>query len=70
MATAKEFRARIVEIAHEVIQAEPTNVDARARSFIARLSGSMVFHGEKAAEIALRKVLGMDIPPNGPADGA
>jgi hypothetical protein len=68
MATAKAFRRSILECAKEAMEAEPTDINARARSFTARLSGSMGFHEELDIETALRELLGLDT--NLPTDGA
>lgn len=53
MATAKVLRCLILSCAAEAAAADPTNIDRRARNFIARLSGAMEFHKEHELEQAL-----------------
>lgn len=56
MATVTAIRNAILECAQAATQAEPSNVEARLHSFIARLSGSMDFHGEHELDTALWKL--------------
>jgi hypothetical protein len=63
MATAKVIRERIVAIAAEALEREPTDTNQRARCFLAMLSGTMEPHGETAIADALWSMLSNDENP-------
>ncbi|MFC5548172.1 hypothetical protein [Massilia aerilata] len=71
MATAKQLRATIVEIADSVSQDQNAPSGVRAIAFAARLAGSMVSLGYADADAALMRMLGMTASVTGkPVDGA
>lgn len=57
MTTAAKLRDTILRCAREAIQAEPTCVDDRLHSFIAKMSGSMEVMGERELDESLWKLL-------------
>jgi len=63
MTTVTQMRKALLSCASQASQAEPSDIDARARSFIARLAGSMVSLGETALERALDQLLGIGAGP-------
>jgi hypothetical protein len=70
MATAKQIRDAIVRVAARAHAEHPTDIDARARCFVARLSGSMDCFGEATVDSALWGLLSNDPAPRQPVDGA
>lgn len=56
MATAAQIRKSIIEIAQAATKAEPSNVEARLQSFIARLSARMEHIGEPDLDKTLWKL--------------
>lgn len=67
MATAKDIRTALVLSASGAMRDEPSNLEMRARMFIARLCGSMSAMGDEEMAAELRAVLGR---PRAPSDGA
>lgn len=70
MASARQLRDKIIEIAKRSQKLHPTNVDARAVCFIARLSGAMQVLAEFELDNALWGLVTTEQPPNKPTDGA
>lgn len=58
MATAKDIRTALALSASGAIRDEPSDLDMRARMFIARLCGSMSAIGDEELADELRIVLG------------
>ncbi|MDK6078947.1 hypothetical protein [Massilia varians] len=57
MTTAAKLRDTILRCAREAIQAEPSSVEFRLHSFIAKMSGSMEVMGERELDESLWKLL-------------
>ena len=57
MTTAAQLRAAIFSAAENALTTEPADLDARARSFIARLSGSMQHLQERELDRAVWSIL-------------
>lgn len=57
MTTAAKLRDTILRCAREAIQAEPTCVDDRLHSFIAKMSGAMEVIGERELDESLWSLL-------------
>lgn len=59
MTTLTKLRKAMLACAADATRTNPTDIDARARSFTARLSGSMASLGETELERALDQLLGI-----------
>ena len=67
MTTASDLRAAILHSADGAMKDEPTNVELRARMFVARLCGSITVLRDDEIEDAVRMVL---VPISFPSNGA
>jgi hypothetical protein len=58
MTTVAQLRSAIIGAAERALEAEPTNQEARLRSFAARLSGSLQHLQETSADKAVWALVG------------